>query len=118
MSAAYRKLVRAGQNDMRAKALRAAGEQGERAPMLPEQEIYGLANPLALFAFWNSVRAHGEMLMWQRRASVLRAWCALRIARQRNNSIWWRKICREELAAAAGYHRDEQLARGLGRRAR
>lgn len=114
--AAYDRMVRAAQREERAKHLRAASHT-ERAPMIPEQELFSLANPLALLSFWGEVRSHGDMLMWQRRASVLRAWCALRLARQTGNAAW-RKIAREELAHAAKFGRDERFARGLGRRGR
>jgi len=103
-----------------AKRLRdsAAANQPKRAPVMDERELYAWANPEYLNRFWVTFPPPGAIEEWQRRACVLRAWCALRLSRQFRAkddvvaSEIWRRHARVELVNAARFAEYARIRRG------
>lgn len=99
------------------KSLRRSASRSEKARIVarpslwdslpPAHQLFKLADPKRLDAFWSMSTPSSERYEWKRRACVLRAWCALRLG--------WRDHARENLRLAAAFRRDAQLARARGR---
>lgn len=92
----------------RAKLLVAEARELPSTVYPPLHVLFRLADPIVVRGFWPAVRDSGELLTWLRRACVLRAWCALRIAKTAPDPVAWRRIARAELARAAQHARDER----------
>lgn len=107
--AAYSRYHRAAEAEMRAKALRRAGEQHNPALYSVEREIYALSNPE--YISWYDFQAPGELDEMKRRACVCRARMALRLARLEKSEIW-RRYARVELRNARHFARLAQAIRG------
>lgn len=119
MGAAYR--YGRGISVEHAKRLRdAAANQPKRAPVMDERELYTWSNPEYLTRCWALFPPPGAIEEWKRRACVLRAWCALRLARRfctgdRIASEIWRRHARVELNNARRFAMDARV-RGWGAR--
>jgi hypothetical protein len=93
MVSAYERLARRG---MRERFIARLNALPPRAPK-DEEILFRLADPEALRFFWNWPRPLFELHTWQRRACVLRAWCAQRLG--------WRRAVDENLRLARRFRR-------------